>query len=598
MSSRRGVSGQRRLGAVWLKLAAGVVVIAGVGGGGYALLSDPTSESAGSRTSEVVAASVMDFEITIKATGDLRAKNQLEIRSELESRSTITEIIEEGSTVKEGDLLVRLNADEFQAEVDEESLRVETARNELIAAESNYEIQLSENESRYRKAELAVQLADLSLKQFKQGDAEKTVTQLRQDIESAHLNLARLEKNHANNIELAKRGFISSDDFERSAIELAEQRARVKIAELELEIFQEYQYPRDLETKQSDLEEAKADLSRVERENEIQLASKEAARVNARRQLNMREQRLQRELRQLEACEIRAPTNGLVVYGTSVRRDWRDDEGSLQIGTETYPNQLLIVLPDTSEMMAQVRVPESVAGRVQKGQAVRVKVDALTDQTFTGVVESKGVLAESGGWRDPNSREYTVMVALDSASSGDLKPSMRCEAEILLGRVDDALSIPLPAVFREGPVQYAYVPAANGKYLRRPISVGRRSDAYAEVTTGLRAGDMVLVRDPRPNEILQRDWDPAELAAVGLTVGEDGQPRRAGGRQGGSWGQGEAAEGPMGDAGDKPGKPAGKPEAKQDEKTVADAAQGDDGNDEATVEVAPTTEEAPATDTE
>jgi len=528
MSRRDGSSGGRRIGGTLLKVVGAVVIIAGVGGGGYALLGELPSGGGGSGTSELVPASMMDFEVTVTATGDLRAKNQIEIRSQLESRSTIVEIIEEGTTVKEGDLLVRLNADEFQAEVDEESLRVESAKNELIAAENDYEIQVSENESRLRKAELSLQLAELALKQFKQGDAEKTATELRQNIDSASRNLARLQRKHENNRVLAAQGFISSDEFERSEIDLEEAKSRLKITELELEIFQKYQYPRDLEQKQSDVEEAKAELDRVERENEIQLASKEAARVNARRQLGMREQRLERERRQVAACTIHAPTNGLVVYGTSVREDWRNDNETLQIGSEVYPNQLLIVLPDTSEMMAHVRVPESIAGRVQRGQLARVKVDALGGESFIGRVASKGVLAESGGWRDPNSREYTVKVELDAnALDGRLKPSMRCESEILLGNVDDTLAIPIQAVFREGPVQYVYTPR-DGKYERRPVSVGRRSDAYAEVTAGIDAGTRVLVREPRPGEVIQKDWDPAALADVGLEVGEDGQPRRVG----------------------------------------------------------------------
>ena len=50
------------------------------------------------------------------------------------------------------------------------------------------------------------------------------------------------------------------------------------------------------------------------------------------------------------------------------------------------------------------------------------------------------LLAASGGWRDPNRREYTVKSALEADPSMGLKPAMRCKAEILLGRVEDALA--------------------------------------------------------------------------------------------------------------------------------------------------------------
>jgi hypothetical protein len=82
-------------------------------------------------------------------------------------------------------------------------------------------------------------------------------------------------------------------------------------------------------------------------------------------------------------------------------------------------------------------------------------------------------------------------------------------------------------VFREGPVQFVYTPRA-GKMARVPVSVGRRSDAYAEITEGLKPGALVLVREPRPAEVLREDWDESELRLVGLELGEDGQPRRIG----------------------------------------------------------------------
>jgi HlyD family secretion protein len=523
MSRRHGV--RQRSGRAWVKLVVGLVVIAGVGGAGYALLADSTVAGGAPSTAEIARTNVMDFDITVIATGDLRAKNQVEIRSQLESQSTIAEIIDEGSTVKEGDLLVRLNSEEFEAEVEEELLRVESAKSDLVAAENDYEIQVSENQSRLRKANLEVRLAQLALDQYQFGDVEKTITDLNQKIDKANRELDLLKKEHEQNIELEKRGFISSKELEQGLIELEEARASVKISDLNLSIFKDYQHPRDLEQKQSDVAEAKAELDRVERENEIQLVSKDASRINAKRQLAIREQRLAKEERQVAACTIKAPKSGLVVYGTSTRNSWRDDETPLQIGRNIYPNELLIILPDTSEMIAEVSVPESVAGRVQAGQPARVKVDALGGETFQGSVVSKGVLAESGGFRDPNTREYTVRIAIDTSNSGNrLKPSMRCESEILLGRVDDTLAVPIQAVFREGPVQYVLTPK-NGKYTRTPVKVGRRSDTYAEVTVGLSNGDPVLVRTPRPSELLQEPWNEQALAAVGVEIGEDGQPR-------------------------------------------------------------------------
>jgi len=111
-----------------------------------------------------------------------------------------------------------------------------------------------------------------------------------------------------------------------------------------------------------------------------------------------------------------------------------------------FRNQLLIVLPDTSKMAAEVKVNEALSGRVQAGQRTIIRTDALPDQVFEGIVRSVGVLAEDGGWRDPNRRDYTVRIDLDDIGAHALTPSMRCTATILVDLVADALFVPVHAV--------------------------------------------------------------------------------------------------------------------------------------------------------
>jgi hypothetical protein len=196
------------------------------------------------------------------------------------------------------------------------------------------------------------------------------------------------------------------------------------------------------------------------------------------------------------------------------------------------PQEPLIVLPDTSVMIAAVKVHESLAGRVEEGQPATVKIDAIGGRVFTGVVESIGVMAESQGrWMDPNRREYTVKIALQNVGDGvRLKPAMRCEATITLGRVENVVAVPLQAVFTDEMVRFVYVPR-DGRYARVPVKIGRRSDTLAEIAAGLSPRERVLVREPSPGEVLREAWDAAALKLVGLEIGEDGKPLPIGGGQ-------------------------------------------------------------------
>jgi hypothetical protein len=171
-------------------------------------------------------------------------------------------------------------------------------------------------------------------------------------------------------------------------------------------------------------------------------------------------------------------------------------------------------------MTADVKVHESISGRVQKGQRVRVICDTMPERPLNGTVMSVSVLAAAGSWRDPNRRDYTVRVLLDDTAGFELKPSMRCKAEIFLDRVTDAMSVPIQAVFRRGGRTFAYVPQGGG-FAQREIEVGRASETRIEILSGLSEGEQVLVREPGDAEIVDRL--PFVEAAGGSEFGGAGE---------------------------------------------------------------------------
>ncbi|MEZ6241428.1 MAG: HlyD family efflux transporter periplasmic adaptor subunit [Phycisphaerales bacterium] len=522
MSTTRG--GARRALSM-VKLLGAVVGVLVVAGGGWLVMAQGGGAGEQQRSSDIALAQVRDFDITTLAGGDLEARNQIEIRSELEKQSTIVELVPEGTRVHRGELLVRLNGDELEDTIAEEELRVEEASLALEAAKTDVQIQHSDNESKQRKAELDLELKKLALQQWREGEDKQTRQANELAIERAQRELERLTDKWTQTQELYKKEFVSKNEYDQDRLAYIEAKAELEKAQLNDIIYREYQYPRDEKQRLSDVDEAGAELDRVEQQNEINLKAKESARANKERQLTMHQEKLDDLKDQLSKCTIHAPSDGLVVYGSTAQRDnWRwQSEGPLAIGRQVGPNDLLIVLPDTSEMIASVKVHESLAGRVRPGQRAMVSVEAI-DANVPGTVESIGVLAESGGWRDPNRREYTVKVALDSDEQSTLKPSMRCEARLVLGEVKGALAVPVQAVFSDAAVAFVYVPKGT-KFVRRPIVVGRRSDIYAEIAKGLEAGDRVLVRRPGPGEVIASEWDNDELVSLGYTIGEDGKAR-------------------------------------------------------------------------
>ncbi|MCA9271597.1 MAG: HlyD family efflux transporter periplasmic adaptor subunit [Phycisphaerales bacterium] len=534
----------------------GLILVAGVAGGGWWYFTQRGDSGSASavRTSDITKAALSNFDVTTTASGELQALDQIEVRSTLEQQATIVNIIEEGTTVKKGEVLCVLNTDNLETELDTEEADLESSQAALFAAENAYQIQVTENESAIRDAELKLRLAQLTLQQWDSGDRVMKLQELDLNIDEANRELTRFEAKFEKNVGLLAEGFISKDQYDQDELALVKARARVKTVELQKQSYIDYEQKKDREQMESDVAQAQAQLENVKAQNEIKLADKSADRASANRRVVRDQARVDKLKQQIAASTITAPSDGMAIYGTTImqsRNRW-SSEGPLMIGQSVYPNQLLFSLPDTSKLVAEVRVHESLAGRIHKGIRANVKVDALPGVALTGTVREIGVLAESGNWRDPNLREYTVKILLDNNEHTDsLKPSMRCEASLLLDTVSNALAVPVAAIFNDGPVRYVYKP--KGAYFERiPIQTGRFSETYAEILAGIEQGDDVLLRQPTAGEIIDKDWNQAELELVGLTLDEEGNPVRPmpagmnGGAQPAAFQQGGQAQPQMG----------------------------------------------------
>lgn len=173
------------------------------------------------------------------------------------------------------------------------------------------------------------------------------------------------------------------------------------------------------------------------------------------------------------------------------------------IGTNLSPNELVILIPSASKMIANLKISEARIANIRPGMKTIVYSDAHPNTPIEGVVDSISVMAEDGGWRDPQRRDYTVRVKLFQDPDMELKPSMRCVGNITLDRVEDALSVPIQSIFREGRSAFVYVPT-DGGFAQQEVTLGRSSELAVEILNGIEKGDQVLLREPRPVEVVSR----------------------------------------------------------------------------------------------
>jgi len=501
----------------------------GCGGGG-----DGAAEQSSITARDLHTVEKTSFDMVLPVSGELAAQQQVEIRNKLETRAVITEIITEGSRVAKGDVVVRLAQEEIVDKTKDAKDKVNTANSAAVAAEQALAIKRGERQSELDKADVAVRIAELALQGWLEGEVVNKRQQLQLARETAAINFERLKGRFEESAKLVSQNYIAKDEFEKDRIAMIEAEAKVKQADLEQDVYEKYTYFQDEAKKKSDLEQARAERGRVEEKFNAELVKAQADLESAQFQLTSAKDRLANLETQLTYTTLVAPIDGLVVYATSIDSSnggrGGGDAQPPQVGTELKPNELVILLPDTSRMVANLKVSEALSGRIKPEQRVTVYSDAMPNTPFGGRVTSVSVLAASGGWRDPNRREYTVKTAVEADPSAGLKPAMRCKAEILLGRVEDAVNVPMQAIFRQGPVAFVYVADGAG-FAQRQVDLGRASELQIEVKKGVAPGEKVLLREPKPFEVTTK-LDPAVFELANASApgfgGAGGPPRGAG----------------------------------------------------------------------
>ena len=170
-----------------------------------------------------------------------------------------------------------------------------------------------------------------------------------------------------------------------------------------------------------------------------------------------------------------------------------------RIGDVVWQNQPLVYLPDISEMVVKTQIREIDLHKVGVGKPAVVLVDAYPDIRLHGQLQSIGVLAESRT-ESHTADKYFQVVILVKEGDQRLRPGMTARVEIECGKVEDALCVPIHAVFNEQSMSYCYVDT-RASYEKREVSVGVQSQDWAQILSGLSEGECITLSRPPASEI-------------------------------------------------------------------------------------------------
>jgi len=462
-----------------------------------------------------------DLTISVTENGNMRNRDQVVVTSQVEGRTTILWIVDEGEMVEKGDLLVELDSSGLEDQLVEREIAIQNAEANYIRAQQELKVTRSRTQSEIAEAELNLRFAKLDLDKYtgEQGEHAQDLDRLKADIDIAKEEMLRAEQKFKDSESLAENGFITPLELEGDR--LAFQRARVdlRLAEGRLSLLRDYTHNRNLEQKESDVERAREQLERTKMSSHSDIVQAEAN-YNARKQEFTRQQdRLEHLRRQIDLCRIKAPASGMVIYETSANPGWRGNREPLDAGQEVRERQELIFLPASDGMMAEVSIHESSLDRLEVGMPAVIRVDSRPGREFSGRVRRIAPMPDAQSiWLNPDLTVYTTQVTVEASN---LRTGMSCEVEIIIEQLSDVLFVPIQAVVRKGNRHVVYVPGRRGELEAREVEIGLDNNRVVHVRSGLSEGEIVVLAPPLSDDDSHRTspGTPAERQA-----GEEASP--------------------------------------------------------------------------
>jgi HlyD family secretion protein len=472
--------------------------------------------------------------ITVTESGDIKALNSTDIKSEVEGRTTIISIVDEGTLitpedVNNGKILAELDSSNIKERLTQQEITFSNEKAGYTEAKEALDIQIKQNDSDIKGGELKVRFALMDLQKYLGaavaekliseatnpgnednqiapliddpnlgGGAVQRLRELNGDITLAESKFEQAADTLMWTQKLYDKKYVAETELKKDQLEMQSCKIQMDKARTALELFRLYEFPKEAEKLTSDYNEAKRELERIEAGARSKLAQAQARLDSKKATYSLEKERLEKWRKQLKACTIKAPVPGQVVYSSSMMNEWERRNRPIEVGAEIYERQKIISIPDTSEMKVEIKIHETWVDKVQPGQQTRITIAAFPDKTFTGKVLKKAPLADPEQWLNPDLKVYSTDVSIDGTHEF-LKTGMTAKVEIIIEELKNVISVPLQAVVNRNGKKVCYVLGSKEPKLRE-VETGLFNENFVEIKSGLAEGEKVMLNPPRVSE--------------------------------------------------------------------------------------------------
>jgi membrane fusion protein YbhG len=349
--------------------------------------------------------------LPIRVSGNIEvtdAELSFKIPGRVEAR-----LVDEGETVKRGQLVARLDSTELAQEVDLGKAGVEAAQaalDELLAGSRPEEITQARAAADQAKAHLAELLA---------GSRPQEIASAEAANRSAAADARRLEEDFQRYSGLYKKQLVSTQQYEaaRTAAEMAQARARE--AKEHLDLVKEGPRKEDIEQTRAAFAQAEDRYALVKKGPRREDIEQARARLEqARQSLAVTETRL-------GYATLVSPMSGMVL------------SKSIEPGEYVSAGTPVVTVADLENIWLRAYVNETDLGRVKIGQRVRVTTDTYPGKSYQGhvsFISSQAEFTPKSVQTEKVRVKLVYRIKVDIQNSNlELKPGMPADATLLEG---------------------------------------------------------------------------------------------------------------------------------------------------------------------
>ncbi len=528
----------------WIILVLLVAVLGAIGWAATKWVKPTTSAASHGGTFTVRKS---DLIVTVTEGGSIRAHKSIQYKCQVERRGaevTILSIVPAGTYVTQEDVdngmvMVKLDSSALEDQLVQEGMELSSDEQNAKAEKESYDIQVIQNESSIAQGKLDVRFALIDLQRYLGADlvarlvkdvndavdlsehvapfvnevkndpnllagsgAGKLLKQRQDDIVSADASLKTAEATLAGTERLHDANYVSDLELQGDRLKVINNRFSKEDVEVELNLFLRYDLAKEIETQLSRYIEAGRELERIYAQCRSRLAQAQARLSNAQQRYQQQSERVEELKQQIEYCTMRAKAPGLVIYGSGdsgdafrAMRGRGGGSGIIAEGEVVYEGQVIISMPDTAEMIAEISVHETEVDKVRVGQPAEIVMDAFPDRVLQGeVFEVAPLPDQQRGFLNPDLKVYQTLVTIDGTHDF-LKTRMSCKVQVLVRQLDDAIQVPIQVVANRRGRKVCYVVTPDGPK-EREVTTGAFNDTFVQITEGLEEGEVVLLNPP------------------------------------------------------------------------------------------------------